>query len=112
MEERKIKQVYLAKDYLEANIIKSRLSEMNINSYLFGNDLQIGIGGLPIDSTFTRVYVSEDNFDAANEFIQEYKNNLLEKESNIWTCLHCRELSPATITVCWNCGNDSVIANE
>ena len=112
MEEWKIKQLYLAKDYIEANIIKSKLSEINIDSYLFGNNLQIGIGGLPIDSTFTRIYVSENNFDSANEFIQEYKRNLLQKDSKMWICLNCKELSPTTITTCWNCGQDSIIIND
>ena len=112
MEERKIKLLYLAKDYIEANIIKARLTEMDINSYLFGNDLQIGIGGLPIDSTFTRIYVSKSNFTAANEFIQRYKSNLLKKDTRTWTCPYCKELSPITITSCWNCGQDSIEANE
>ena len=112
LEQRKIKLLYLAKDYIEANIIKARLSEMEIHSYLFGNNLQIGIGGLPIDSTFSRIYVSENNFTAANEFIQEYKSNLLIKDTRTWTCPYCKESSPITITSCWNCGQDSIKTND
>ena len=106
MKAREIKQLYLAKIYIEANIIKSILSEINIDSYLFGNNLQIGIGGLPIDSTFTKIYVSKKNFISAKKIIKEYKKNLLKQDSEMWICINCQELSPATLTVCWNCCQD------
>ena len=108
MKAKGIKQLYLAKNYIEANIIKSILSDINIDSYLFGNNLQIGIGGLPIDSTFTKIFVSKKNYVSAKKFIKEYKKNLLKQDLGMKVCKNCQEISPITLTACWHCGQDSI----
>ena len=98
----KTKLLYLAQNTIEGNIIKAELSERNIPCYLSGSNLQVGIGELPVDAMFSKVYVNEEDFEAAKVYIEEYKANLEIDKSGTWTCSFCKEKSPNYITSCWN----------
>ena len=83
-----MKLLYLANNTIEANIIKNQLSELNINAFLSGSNLEAGVGELPVDVMFTKVFVSKSDFDNANSFIEEYNRYNLN-------CIHraCTEMS-------------------
>ena len=82
----KLKLLYLAQNAIESKIIKDELSERNIDSLITGNNLISAIGALPIDAMFSKVYVSEDNFQTANMFIEKYKENLKKVQLESWIC--------------------------
>ena len=52
-----MKLLYLAKDEIEANLIKLQLSEFHINTSLRGINLHMGIGELPVDANFIKIFV-------------------------------------------------------
>ena len=101
-----MKLLYLAQNNIEANIIKIQLSELNINAFLSGSNLELGVGELPVDVKFTKVFVCESDFTSANSFIQEYKQKLEEDNFGNWSCSECDEDTPISISVCWNCGKE------
>ena len=86
----KLKLLYLAQNAIESKIIKDELSERNIDSLITGNNLISAIGALPIDAMFSKVYVSEDNFQTANMFIEKYKENLKKVQLESWICENCK----------------------
>ena len=102
----KIKFLYLAQNTIEGNIIKAELSERNISCYLTGSNLQCGIGELPVEAMFSKVYINEEDFESAKVYIEEYKANLKQEKLGNWTCDYCKEISPNYITSCWNCGKE------
>ncbi len=105
----KTKLLYIAQNTIEGNIIKDELNERNIACYITGSSLQAGIGELPIDAMFSKVYVKEEDFESAKVFIKEYKvNQKLDKPGN-WICDFCKENSPNYITSCWNCSKEKGI---
>ena len=103
-----MKFLYLAKDTIEAEIIKDKLQQKNIPSYILGNNLHIAIGELPLHNMYVKIFVSELYFDSALKFINEYKTIINKKNSGNWQCPTCGEVSPNTILVCWNCGFEKI----
>ena len=99
----KLKFLYLAQNSIESNIIKDILSERNIESTIYGNNLQSILGGIAIDATFCKIYVSEDNYSKAKMIIEKYKENLNIDEIKLWVCDNCNEKCPISIHTCWNC---------
>ena len=102
----KTKLFYLAQNTIEGNIIKAELRERKISCYLSGSNLQVGIGELPVDAMFSKVYVNEEDFESAKVYIEEYKSNLKQDKSGSWACSYCKEISPNYITSCWNCSKE------
>ena len=101
-----MKLLYLAQNTIEGNIIKAELSERNISCYLSGSNLQVGIGELPVEAMFSKVYVNEEDFDSAKLYIEEYKANLKQDKAGNWACDACKNISPNYITSCWNCSKE------
>ena len=66
-----MKLLYIARDYIEADIIKDQLSDHNIECYLKGSNLQTIIGEVPIDSMFIKIFINEDDHVKADAFIKE-----------------------------------------
>ena len=100
------KLVYLAENDFEANTVKGFLDENNIDAYVIGGGLQVCVGEVPVDAGYSKVYVKADDFNSVKEYIEEYKVKLKEEESKIWNCESCKEASPMSFTVCWNCGTN------
>ena len=102
-----MKLLYLAQNTIEANIIKYQLSELNIDVFLSGSNLEVGVGELPVETMFTKVFVGELDFNKANSFIMEYKQKLKDDNPGNWHCSKCNEETPNSISICWNCGNEN-----
>ncbi len=99
-----MKLLYLAKNGIEAAIIKDKLLQLGIESYFIGSNLHMAIGELPLEALYVKIFVDEDKFVAANNFIEEYKKLNIIDDNNFWQCENCNEKSPESIEECWSCG--------
>ena len=98
-----MKLLYLAKNGIEAEIIKDKLLQLGIESYFIGSNLHMAIGELPLEALYVKIFVDEDKFVAANNFIEEYKKLNIIDDNNFWQCENCNEKSPESIKECWSC---------
>ena len=101
-----MKFLYLAKNNIEAEIIKDKLMQLNINSYILGSNLHMAIGELPLESLHVKIFVDDNDYDIAYKFIIEYKNSFNFDDKGLWICPKCNEKSPNSINICWKCGFD------
>ena len=67
-----MKTVLHALDTLEANMIKGLLESEGIESSIFGEYLQGGIGELPANGLI-RVVVSDEDYEAASAIIENWR---------------------------------------
>ena len=104
-----MKLLYLAKDEIEANLIKLQLSEFHINTSLRGINLHMGIGELPVDANFIKIFVKDKHYQKAYMYIEKYKKDISSTNKIDWKCDNCNELIYSTLTSCWNCGNERKI---
>lgn len=68
-----MKLIYNAGDILEAEIVSGMLAANGIDSHVGGYYLQGGIGEVSV-SDFARVYVADEDVNAAVVLIKEYEN--------------------------------------
>ena len=99
-----MKFLYLAKNNIEAEIIKDKLLQLEIDSYFLGSNLHMAIGELPLEALYVKIFVKESNYQEANQFIEEYKVSYNIDKEGIFLCGNCNEESPKSINICWNCG--------
>lgn len=107
----KTKLLYLAQNRIEADLIKLQLNRLNIRSFCIGGELQIGIGELPVDVMYSKVYVNYDDYEIAKKFIDKYKSNTPSEEHETWICEFCEAEVPNSFLTCWSCGNNRVLSN-
>ena len=62
-----MKFLYLAKNNIEAEIIKDKLLQLNIKSFFIGSNLHMAIGELPLDALYVKIFVDEDEYQDANK---------------------------------------------
>ena len=97
--------VYRAENSYEANFIKGLLKEYSIESKLLGDNLSIAIGELPVDAMQVDIFVENTNLVKSKKILQDYKNNLTNKNLYNRNCTNCDELIPSSFESCWNCSN-------
>jgi hypothetical protein len=68
------------------------------NQYLSG-----GAGELPPNECWPILYVEEDDFDRAQQIVQE-ELNAENISAPPWVCESCGEENEGQFAVCWNCG--------
>ena len=98
-----MKLLYLAKNQIEANLIKEQLSLCKISVLLSGMNLHMGIGELPVDANFVKIFVNERKYKIASEYIEKYKKDISIESNEYWECEKCNESVFITLTSCWNC---------
>ena len=101
-----MKFLYLAESNIEAQLIKHKLQQQNIKSYISGGNLHIAIGELPTSELYVKMYVDNNDYEDALVFIKDYKKKIEEQLNTKWSCSECNEASPYSISTCWNCGFD------
>ena len=97
--------VYRAENSYEANFIKGLLKEYSIESKLLGDNLSIAIGELPVDVIQVDILVENTNLIKSKKILQDYKNNLTNKNLYNRNCTNCNELIPSSFESCWNCND-------
>ena len=68
-----MKFLYLAESNIEAQLIKHKLQQQNIKSYISGGNLHIAIGELPTSELYVKMYVDNNDYEDALVFIKDYK---------------------------------------
>ena len=99
------KEIYLAANSTEAHLIKGLLERGSIEASLSGEDLSIGMGGLPTDVIQVKIMVNEDKFAKAMEIISNYEQTLREpiQDGKSWKCEACHSVNPEIFEICWSC---------
>tara|TARA_B110001454_G_C12664917_1_gene411137 strand:- start:857 stop:1186 length:330 start_codon:yes stop_codon:yes gene_type:complete len=96
--------VYKAENSYEAHFIKGLLKKHLIESKLLGENLSIGVGGLPVDVLQVDILVSKDQIKKTKKIISDYENNLsLDESKKKWKCPSCKNINPSSFEICWNC---------
>ena len=99
------KTIYSAANATEAHLIKGLLEQNSIETNLMGEDLSIGMGGLPIDVMQVKIKVDEDKYSEALEIISNYEQLLKQpaQDGKSWECEECNQVNPETFEICWSC---------
>ena len=101
-----MRQLYTARDNVEAEAIKSMLELEGIEAVVQGEPLTAVWGAVPIDpSTSPSIWVTrDDDFDNAVRCLEEFRHRRSrEVASTRWKCDRCGELIESQFTDCWNC---------
>jgi hypothetical protein len=102
-----MKKVYVAKNPVNANLLKGVLENMDIQAIVQGEFLWGIRGEIPVTpETSPSVWVVDDNdyeraIEIINNFQAEEKNDDLIIE---WKCNKCGELNEGQFSECWQCG--------
>ena len=99
-----MKKVYGAANITEANLVKSYLESLSIQSFTKNESLANLMGELPIGpSTEPTVWVDDENFEKATQLMTEWSSS----QSNLapWKCPVCGEMSEGQFDACWQCSS-------
>jgi hypothetical protein len=97
-----MRQVYLASDPVEAEIVKDYLAAHGIAAHVFGAFIWGGRGDIPVDQ-FPRVMIEDDaQHERARELLATYEQ--ARGEGAAWRCPGCGEHVDGPLNACWSCG--------
>ncbi len=103
-----MKQVYVARNSNDANLLKGLLENEGIQSQVQGEWLFSLRGEVPMTSdTLPSVWIAADSdFKRATEIVTAFSRKPDEEELGgaPWTCSECGEQVEPQFTACWNCG--------
>lgn len=97
-----MREVYLAADPVNAEIVKDYLLGHDVEAIVRGAHLWSGQGELPVNA-YPSVWVIRDEDEIrANELIRQFERG--RSEHPAWRCPACNERLPGQFTACWKCG--------
>lgn len=102
-----MKQVYSARNEIDAQLMKGLLDERGIESVVQGAALSTILGNVPVTpETLPSIWVREEDFDGAAEAIAGFKADAIpvQPAADPWTCPKCGEVIESQFTECWKCG--------
>lgn len=103
-----MKQVYVATDPVDAELVKGLLASEGIAATVQGGALFALRGELPITTdTLPTVWVlDDDDFARANALVDDDRRRRAAGAhgGRTWTCSTCSETLEAQFTHCWHCG--------
>ncbi len=102
-----MKQVYAARDEIDAQLVKGFLDDQGIESVVQADGLQQILGSIPITAdTLPSIWVRDEDLERAAEAIAGLKADAVPPQppADPWTCPKCGESIEAQFTECWNCG--------
>ena len=98
-----MKQVYEARDSMEAHFIRQALEAEQIDAVVQGENLAVVQGLIP--ETTPSVWVNDADIDRAMEVISRLpKGQEAVSHPAGWKCPKCGETVEGQFDVCWNCG--------
>ncbi len=100
-----MKKVYEAADVPDAQIIKDVLVTHGFQAQVFGADLQMALGELPIAVLAPSVWVADSDYAAAMKVLDENRKQRSKWQNKSWTCSSCREKIEGQFSKCWKCGS-------
>jgi len=103
-----MKQVYIAKDPLDAHLVKGIMEQYGIPCEIRGEELWSARGQLPLTpDTLPAIWISDDGqYEEATQLVAAYEDGTLTASAgeDPWKCPGCGEEIDAQFTDCWQCG--------
>src|SRR3954470_17256726 len=99
-----MKQLYSARNALEAHDLRFFLSAHAIDSKITGdnNAFETFISFTPQSAPC--VFVDDADFERASELLDEFENRPSSPDSQpAWTCSNCQQLVQSQFETCWKC---------
>ena len=101
-----MKQVYSARDEVDAELTKNALVDAGIEAVVQGGPLSNVLGAIPVSAeTLPSVWVRDDDADSAARVVEALKHPPAP-QGEPWTCPKCGEKVEPQFTACWNCGTE------
>lgn len=96
-------QAYVARNLMQAHLIKGYLDSEGIFAVVRGEHLVALQGEIPITmDTLPSIWVPEEDRERARELIERALKNDLPSDD--WICIECGEAIGGQFTECWQCG--------
>ena len=102
-----MKQVYSARNEMDAQLVKGFLDEQGIESVVQGAGLSNILGEIPFTpDTAPGIWVREEDLGRATDAIAGFKADAVPAQPTAaaWTCPKCAESIEPQFTEGWNCG--------
>jgi hypothetical protein len=102
-----MKQVYSARNEIDAEFVKGFLDREGIESVVQGPALANVLGSIPMNAeTLPGIWVREEDVDRALRAIAGFKADAVPARpvADPWTCPNCGERIEPQFTECWKCG--------
>lgn len=98
----KAREVYLAADPVNAEIVKDLLVERGIKAHVRNQHLWGAMGQLPAN-VYPQVWIEDDeSFDQARQIVTAFEGGRM-KTGRSWQCPGCGERIEGQFNACWNC---------
>jgi len=98
-----VKRIYAAATLVEAHLLKQLLAQAGVDTHVFNENAQSGVGEIPFTHAYPELWVVDDNdHGKATQFLREYERSRVFDTSRI--CWSCSETNPTNFGSCWNCG--------
>jgi len=100
-----VKKIYIARDPLEAEFIKSFLSSADIAATVRDTMLWGTRGVLPMTTdTLPSIWVEDQDVEKAESLLAELAQTLPPATEDMWICRSCGERHDGQFSACWKCG--------
>ncbi len=86
----------------EAHILRGVLEQSGIETRVFNQHAQGGVGQLPVMDAWPELWVEEEDIERAAAVLDAFRQ--APAVSAARRCSACAEDSPGNFQVCWNCG--------
>ncbi|HEX3358553.1 MAG TPA: DUF2007 domain-containing protein [Tepidisphaeraceae bacterium] len=110
-----MKQIYSARDEVDAEMVKNALADADIESVVQSGGLSAVLGAIPVtEGSLPSVWVRDEDVDRATKALAEFQNPP-KQEGVPWKCPKCGEIIDPQFSACWNCGTahpDSSLPTE
>lgn len=100
-----MRQVYLAADPIQAEIIKDYLAGHGIEAVVQGAMLWGGRGDLPLDAYPSIWVVRDAQAERARRLVMDWERR--DPDADEWHCPRCGEPLPGEFTLCWRCAGQA-----
>lgn len=99
-----MKQLYSARNGLEAHDLRLFLESQGIEAKVFGDNNALEIGFAFTPASAPGVFVDEADFEGALELLEEFENRDTTRTTHsTWVCENCGEVVEAPFDTCWKC---------
>ena len=96
-----MKELYQAKDRIEAQLLKDFLASYQIRTVVHGEYLTGAAGELPVEPFPVLWVLEERDFERAKVLVEHFLSH--ESNDGEWQCSQCGERNEGQFHQCWNC---------
>lgn len=97
-----MRKVYSAPTLADAHLIAALLQQEGIETRVFNENAQGGLGEIPFMHAWPEVWVLEErDAEKAHEVIRALEKTDTRPQQ---ACTACGEANPSNFQLCWNCG--------